>query len=268
MPEGVREEVVQHALDLVGGAVGGDAVADAGLERHLTRARLGLDAAQAGVDEAGQLGVAQLEGQRAAVDPRQLEEVVGQRRERFDLLPERGNVLGRLREPILDRFEHRLHVRERRPQVVARPGDELPARVEESLEAGRHLVESTGEGAQLGRPGLVCPRAELAFREPGGGTGEPPDSRRDGAADDERGGDGGRGGRRGDGEDGQVVAGVEHDEAGEKDGREREQHGDEGEARELQPHRRESYQPEREDEARCERRCRDEEREPDHPTKR
>ena len=48
-------------------------------------------------DEAGELRLAQLERQRAAVDPRELEEVVGERRERANLVAQRGQVLARAR---------------------------------------------------------------------------------------------------------------------------------------------------------------------------
>ena len=79
----------------------------------------------------------QLERQRAGVDARELEEVVDEQRQAAHLLAERREVLGGLGEAVLERLEHRLHVRERRPQVVARPGDELAARVEELLERSR-----------------------------------------------------------------------------------------------------------------------------------
>ncbi len=71
-----------------------------------------------------------------------------------DLLAEHGHVLLGLAEAVLERLEHRLHVRERRPQVVARPGHELAAGVEESLELSRHLVEGRGELGDLGRSRL------------------------------------------------------------------------------------------------------------------
>jgi hypothetical protein len=50
------------------------------------------------------------------------------------LLSQSRKIIGRLGETILDRLQHRLHVRERRAQVVACPRDELSASSEESLD--------------------------------------------------------------------------------------------------------------------------------------
>ena len=88
----------------------------------------------------------ELERQCAGVDPRQLEQVLDEKRQAVYLVAERREVVGGLGEPVLERLEHRLHVRERGPQVVARPRDELAARVEELLEVRRHLVERARRG--------------------------------------------------------------------------------------------------------------------------
>ena len=71
------------------------------------------------------------------VDARELEEVVDEQREHAHLLAQDRQVLLGVAEPVLERLEHRLHVRERRPEVVARPGDELAPRVEQPLEVRR-----------------------------------------------------------------------------------------------------------------------------------
>ena len=86
-------------------------------------------------------------------------------RERAHLLAERGQVLVGLGEPVLDRLEHRLHRRERRAEIVARPRDELPAGVEEPLEACRHLVERAARGRRARRAALGRARAQVAARE-------------------------------------------------------------------------------------------------------
>ena len=54
-------------------------------------------------------------------------------------------------EAVLDRFDHCAQRRNRCTQVVARPGDELAARVEEALDARGHLVEGGTELEQLTR---------------------------------------------------------------------------------------------------------------------
>ena len=57
------------------------------------------------------------------------------------LLAEDRDILAGVAETVLERLEHRLHVGERRAQVVARPGDQLAPRVEEATEICAHLVE-------------------------------------------------------------------------------------------------------------------------------
>ena len=51
VPERVREEVEKHALDLLGRAAGDDGIVDARLEADVPRPRLGLEPAEATVDE-------------------------------------------------------------------------------------------------------------------------------------------------------------------------------------------------------------------------
>src|SRR5207248_11607952 len=124
---------------------------------------------QARRDELAEVGLAQLEGERARVDPCKLEEVVDEERQGLELLADRRQVLVRGGEAVLERLDHRPQRGERSPQVVARPGDELAARVEELLDARGHLVEGSAQLEELARPGLGGARAEVAAREPSGG---------------------------------------------------------------------------------------------------
>ena len=106
----------------------------------------------------------QLERERACVDSSELEDIVDEQGQRLYLLPEHGDVLVRGGEAVLDCLEHRLHVRERCPQVVARPRDELATRVEEPTEVVSHLVERRREVGDLGRAAARAraPRGRLA----------------------------------------------------------------------------------------------------------
>ena len=72
-----------------------------------------------------------------------------------------------LGEPVLDRLEHRLHVRERRAQIVARPGDQLAPRVEEPLERRPPCVEGTCELGDLRRAVLGGACGQVAAGELG-----------------------------------------------------------------------------------------------------
>ena len=109
---------------------------------------------------------AQLDRERSGVDLRQLEHVVDEKRQRAHLLVQRGDVVVRCDEPVLGRFEHGPHVRERCAKIVAGPGDELPARVEQPLDVAGHLVERRRELCDLARPVLAAPCAgEIASRE-------------------------------------------------------------------------------------------------------
>src|SRR5581483_6386179 len=168
VPERVRQQVVEHALDLVRGAEHGpDAVLDPRLQLDAPRERLRLEAAQARVDERGERRLAELQRQCARVDPCELEQIVDERAQGVDLAAHRRDVVARLHESVLDGLEHRLQRRERRPQVVARPGDELAAGVEQLLDSLGHLVERRAELGELARAGLRRARRQLAAREAG-----------------------------------------------------------------------------------------------------
>ncbi len=133
-----------------------------GAEDDSAGARLRLDAAQAGGHDRAELGAPELKRERAAVDPRQLEQVVDEAGQRAYLLVERRQVVLGPGKAVVDRLEHCLHVRERRAQVVARPGDELPPRLEQPLQALRHLVERVRERAVLGGAALGDADGEVA----------------------------------------------------------------------------------------------------------
>ena len=153
-----------------------------------------------------------------------------------------------------------------RPQVVARPGDELAARVEELLHVGGHRVERAPELAQLlrARPPARAPRspaaicAEVSCSRSMRRTIDAPTSAAAttaaSAAD------------RRDLEDLHVVAHVEHDEPGEEHRRRAAADRDEREPRELEPQRRQEPQRVRRHEPRAERRPDDDERELGHGT--
>ena len=116
MPEGVRDQVEEDALDLVGRAAHvGAAVVEARLESHVSRPRFRLEPAQARLDEAGKLRLADLEREHACIDTRQLEEIVDEPAERAHLLAHGGQVALGLGQPVLDRLEHGLQGREWRP---------------------------------------------------------------------------------------------------------------------------------------------------------
>src|SRR5207249_2043191 len=135
------------------------------LEPDLPGACLGLEATDARGYELAQRHLAQLERERTCVDLRELEEVVDQRSERLGLLVQGGEVVLGRGQPVLDRLQHRLDRRERRTQVMTRPGDELAARIEEPLDAGRHLVERLAELSELPGAGRGCTRGEVTRGE-------------------------------------------------------------------------------------------------------
>jgi hypothetical protein len=147
---------------------------------------------------------------------------------------------------------------------VTRPGDELPARVEELFDTGCHLIErrrQLGElhGAVLGRAG-----GEVASGDRGRGAADTLQRPQDRAAQEDGGGERGRraGGR--DEQDGHVVLGVEHDDAGDEDRGERQRDGEEAEAGQLEAYRRQSAQGERQGEPHHEGSGRDDDGEDDH----
>ncbi len=108
MAERVRQEVEEHAFDLLGGhADGVELGAEPRCEGHVARLGFGLERAQAGVDERPEGRVAQLERERAGVDRRELEEVVDEPGKVLHLFADRGQILLRGCESVLERFEHR-----------------------------------------------------------------------------------------------------------------------------------------------------------------
>ena len=158
------------------------------------------------------------------------------------LLAQDGKRRLGLDEPVLERLEHRLHVRERGAQVVARPGDELAACVEELLEARRHLVERAGEVGHLGRPRLRSADGEIAMGEPRRRVAHAIDGADDRAGEDEPGDDRDRRRRRRDGEDLDVVSHLERHPAGEQHRRERQADRESGESGELESEARQQAQ--------------------------
>ena len=169
--------------------------------------RLGLHAAQAALDQPAELRLAQLEGQRAGVDARELEQVVDEAAEAPR--PGRASRAGSARagQPVLDRLQHRLQGR--RAACAGRGSRGPPAgggrrRARSSSPAiTLNAAPSCGHLGRpvLGRPGARSPRASasLAARTPldaGARPSAPPGARR--RAPRRR--------RRGDGEHRQVVA--------------------------------------------------------------
>jgi hypothetical protein len=211
--------------------------------------------------------VAQLEHEQPGVEARELEQVVDEVGEGAHLLPQRGQVAVRVAEAVLERLDHRLHRRERRAQVVAGPRDELPARVEELLEGGGHPVERRGELSELGRAAFLDhPLGEIARRERRGRVPYAVEPVRDRPGQQQPRDRSRARRRRRDAEDLDVVVHVEHDEAGEEDGAERQRHREHGQRRELQPNRRERAEQQAGDDAGRERAQPDEERELGHGT--
>ena len=88
-----------------------------------------------------QRGLPEFERQHACVDAGKLEQIVDERGECLHLLADCGQVLRRVGESVFECLEHRPQRRERRPQIVACRGDQLPPGVEELFDVGSHLVE-------------------------------------------------------------------------------------------------------------------------------
>ena len=161
-------------------------------------------------------------------------------RQERDLLAEDGCRRSGVDEPVLERLQHRLHVRERRAEVVARPRDELPACVEQALEARGHLVERRGQVGDLGGPGLGRADAEVSRGELRGGVADALDRARRSTAR----GPGRRSRRRSPtpAETARIFTSSpmwNATQPGEQHRREREADGERGEAGELQPEARE-----------------------------
>ena len=268
VPEGVRHEVEENALDLLRCEDRGHSIVDVSDERHVPEPRLGLDSAQARVDDRCEWRDVQFERQNPGVDPRQLEQVVDEEGEHADLLPQCRQVVGRVGQAVLERFEHRLHVGERRAQVVTRPCDELAPGVEQLLDVVCHLVERRREIGDLRGAGLRRASCEVTACESARSRVDAVERLRDRMREVEAGHDGDCCRRGGDGEDLHVVAHVEHHPAGEQHRCQRQSHGEHREAGQLQPDG--GQQAKEEDESEPDRECRrgDGERVDDHGTSR
>ena len=118
---------------------------------HPALQRLGLQAADAALDHRMQRRLA-VHRHDARVELGQLEQIVDQHRHRPHLPVDGRQVLLGRRQAVVHRLEHRLHRGQRRPQVVAGPGDQLAARVEQPLQARRHLVDRARQLVELGGP--------------------------------------------------------------------------------------------------------------------
>ena len=237
-------------------------------EADVASASLRVERPQAGRDELAEAGVAQLEREHARVDPRELEEILHEEREGLELLSDRGQILVRRGEPVLERLDHRAERSERRPEVVAGPGDELPASVEEPLDARRHLVEGSAELEELARAGLGRAGSELAAGEPGGGRPQPLQGTEDPAREEQRADQ--RRERRGDGdgEDLRVVVHAEHHPARGEHDAERQADGEQRERDDLEPQGGEQPDGRRDGDSRREDAEAEDERDEDHDRRR
>ena len=148
-----------------------------------------------------------------------------------------------LGEAVLEGLEHRSHRRDRRPQIVAGPCDELAPGVEDQLHLLGHLVERPGEPRELLRAILAGPNGEVAGRDLRRGVAETPDPLADVAGEEQRGEQRRRGRSDCDREQLDVVPHVEHHPPREEDDRERQHDGEECKCDELAAHRREDADP-------------------------
>ena len=151
---------------------------------------------------------------------------------------------------------------------MARRRDQLAPRVEQLLEARRHLVEGTADVRELARARRGRARVEIAAGDPPRGTRERGDPASETAADQERGRHGRRRGGGRDREHLHVVVHVEHDEPGEDHRHERQCDREQRQAGELEAHGRQPAQDEGEREPGRERAERDREREGGHGVRR
>ncbi len=145
-------------------------------------------------------------------------------------------------EPVVDRLDHRLHRGERGAQVVARPRDELAARLEQPLDRVGHRVERVGDLDDLGRAALGGPRGEVARRERGRRAAQASSGARIHRASSSAAAQRGERRGRGDGEHLGVGMHLEHDPARGEHAGERQDHGEQRERGELQPQRRQQAQ--------------------------
>ena len=104
---------------------------------------------------------------------------------------------------------------------MARPRDQLTARVEELLEVRGHLVERRAELHQLARPGLLRPRAQVAAGEALRRVAQPVERPQDLLAEQQRAGERAHGRDDHDQPERALVVHPEHDEPGADDDRNR-----------------------------------------------
>ena len=102
VPESVREQVVQDSLHLLRCTAHGRRLCiPVRLESDPSRASVRLEASYAALDETVQAGLTQLERKHAGVDPRELEQVVDERRQHPQLVADRRQVFVRLRKAVI-----------------------------------------------------------------------------------------------------------------------------------------------------------------------
>ena len=241
----------------------GQVVVELTREVDAPRPGLRVEAAHADVHDLRQPRLLQLERQRRRVDPGELEQVVDQQREEARLLAAApaGSAPAR-HEPVLLGLEHRLDRRHAACAGRGSPRHELTPRVEQLLQVRGHLVEGAADVRELRAAPTSGARAwssppEIRPAAPASAAIRRASPR----AEEQRGGDRGRRGGGRDREHLHVVVHVEHHQAGEDHRRERQRDRHQRQAGELEPHRRQPPQDEREHEPGRERAERDRERE-------
>ena len=202
-----------------------------------------------------QIGVLEMKCERSGVDPGELEEIVDDCREQTHLLVEGREILLGLADSVGERLDHRLHRRERRLEVVAGPGDELPPGIKETFERAGHGVERCPELGKLGRAGFGRAARQIARGDLGRGRAKPFDRKNDPVAEQQRGKNSRACCRDRDRQDLRVGVHVEHDPAGREDGSKRKHDCEEREAGELEPDRRKEAERQRRSEP--DSKCRD-----------
>ena len=106
-----------------------------------------------------------VEGNAARFEAREVEELLHQPAEPLDLGEHGAERLGVGRLDAVDEvLQHRLQRGDRRPQLVADVGDEVPAQAVGLGELGCHLVEGTGERSDLVARGDGDALTEVAAR--------------------------------------------------------------------------------------------------------
>ena len=164
-----------------------------GLHRHREADRSGVQPRlpDREVEHRADLEHAPVERHAARLEPRQVEQLLHEPAQPFDLGEHGAQRLGIGRFDAVDQvLEHRLQRGDRRPQLVAHVGDEVAADPVGLGELGRHLVERAGERADLVARGRGDALAEVAARHRRAGVGHLPQRRRhparEEADDDER----------------------------------------------------------------------------------